>query len=87
MALEMAGKEEVGAKRRDVLWQIPNGDVEVPAGARGQPAPEGTTTREAGKADLPPETREASHNQDGQRHPSTRLTCSSRRPVTDKCPG
>lgn len=37
MALEVAGKEEVGAKGRDVLRQIPNGDVEVPTGARGQP--------------------------------------------------
>jgi len=37
VALEVAGKEEVGAKGRDVLRQIPNGDVEVPAGAQGQP--------------------------------------------------
>lgn len=37
MALEVAGKEEVGAKGRDVLRQIPNGDMEVPAGERGQP--------------------------------------------------
>lgn len=38
MALEVAGKEEVGAEGGDVLGQITNGDVEVPArGAWGQP--------------------------------------------------
>lgn len=32
MALEVAGKEEIGAKGGDVLGQVPDGDVEVPAG-------------------------------------------------------
>ena len=52
MALETAGKEEVGAKGRDVLWQIPNGDVEVPAGAQGQPAPGGDNDRGGGEGRL-----------------------------------
>lgn len=29
--MEMAGKEEVGAERGDVLWQVPDGNVKVPA--------------------------------------------------------
>lgn len=34
MALEMAGKEEIGAEGGDVLRQVPDGDVEVPVGAQ-----------------------------------------------------
>ena len=40
-----------------------------------------------GNAFLPPETSEASDNQDGQKHPFPQPTCSSRTPVTNKCPG
>lgn len=51
----MAGKEEVGAEGGDVLGQIPNGDVEVPAQDPGQgesqAGPGGVQTR---KTSLPP---------------------------------
>lgn len=35
VALQVAGKEEVGAKGGDILWQVPNGDVEVPVWGQG----------------------------------------------------
>lgn len=74
VALQVAGKEEVGAEGGDVFGQVPNGDVEVPAEGTGSAPGKGRTNREQ------PEPRNGEM-------PSTPLTCSSRRPGTGRCPG
>lgn len=45
MALEVAGEEEVGAKGGDVLRQIPNGNMEVPAQGQSQGQAGGGSSR------------------------------------------
>lgn len=55
VALQVAGKEEVGAEGGDVLRQVPNGDMEVPAQDPGQGESQaGTGGVENGKTSLPP---------------------------------